>query len=157
MTKFTLRNEQHKAEILRVLKWVMSYFWIRLSTDITDIFKAMFPDSAIAQKMRFGSNKLSFLMCFGIAAYFKKQLLVELKETQCFSSHLMSHLTMNFTKKQVDFFVKSFNKDRVVCRYLTSRFLGHTCADDPKKEFEEGIQELDMKKMGSSFHGWTHF
>ena len=35
----------------------------------------------------------------------------------------------------------------VVCRFLTSWFLGHTCAEDPKNEFEEGIQELDMKKM----------
>ena len=47
----------------------------------------------------------------------------------------------------MDFFVKYFNKDRVVCRYLTSRFLGHTCAEDLKKESEEGIQEFDMKKM----------
>ena len=47
----------------------------------------------------------------------------------------------------MDFFVKYFNKDRAVCRYLTSRFLGHTCAEDLKKEFEESIQELDMKKM----------
>ena len=41
--------------------------------------------------------------------------------------------------------MKYFNKDRVVCRYLT--FLGHTCAEYLKKEFEEGIQELDTKKM----------
>ena len=45
MKKFALRKEQHKAEILWVLKCVMSHF---SSTDITDIFKAMFPDSAIA-------------------------------------------------------------------------------------------------------------
>ena len=45
------------------------------------------------------------------------------------------------------FFVRYFNKNRVVCSYLTSRFLGHTCAEDLKKKFEEGIQELDMKKM----------
>ena len=43
--------------------------------------------------------------------------------------------------------MKYFNKDRVVCRYLTSRFLGDSSAEDLKKEFEEGIQELDMKKM----------
>ena len=47
----------------------------------------------------------------------------------------------------MDFFVKYYNKDRVVCRYLTSRFPGHTSAEDLKKEFEEGIQELDTKKM----------
>ena len=47
----------------------------------------------------------------------------------------------------MDFIVKYFNKDILVCRYLTSRFLGHTCVEDLKKEFEEGIQESNMKKM----------
>ena len=60
----------------------MSHFLFNSSTDITDIFKAMFPDSGIAQKMKFRPNKLSNLICFGIAQYFKQQLLVELKEAQ---------------------------------------------------------------------------
>ena len=42
----------------------------------------------------------------------------------------------------MDFFEKYLNNNRVVCR-----FLGHTCAQDLKKEFEEGIQKLEMKKM----------
>ena len=81
--KFALRKEQHKAEILWALKHVMSNFSFNSWTDITDFFKDMFPDSAIAQKMKFGPNKLSYLICFGIAPYLKQQLLVELKETQC--------------------------------------------------------------------------
>ena len=63
MTKFTLRKEQHKAEILYAVKCVMSHFSFNSSTDITYIFQAMFPDSAIAQKMKFGSNRLSYLIC----------------------------------------------------------------------------------------------
>ena len=59
----------------------------------------------------------------------------------------MIHLTMNFTKNRWTSQVKYFNKDRVVCMYLTSSFLGHTCAEDIKTEFEEGIQELNTKKM----------
>ena len=47
----------------------------------------------------------------------------------------------------MDFSVKYFNKDKLVCRYLTSRFLGHAFTGDLKKEFEEVIQELDIKKM----------
>ena len=44
--------------------------------------------------------------------------------------------------------------DRVVCKYLTSRSLGHTCAEDLKQEFEEGIREFDMKEMVQvSMHG----
>ena len=50
VTKFALRIEQHKAEILWVLKCVMSHFLFNSSTDITDIFKAMFPNNTVAQK-----------------------------------------------------------------------------------------------------------
>ena len=47
--------------------------------------------------------------------------------------------------------MKYFNKDRVVCRHLPSRFLCHTCEENLKKEFEEGIHELNMKKMVQVF------
>ena len=70
---------------------------------------------------------------------------MELKETQCFVISFDEALNNKFHKEEMDFFVKYFNKDRIVCRYLTSRFLGDTSAKDLKKEFEEGIQELDMK------------
>ena len=97
--------------------------------------------------MRFGPYNLSYLICFGIAPYFKQQLLVELEETQCFVILFDESLNNELHKEQTDFFVKYFTKDKVVCRYPTSRFLDHTCAEDLKKEFEEGIQELDKKKM----------
>ena len=48
MTKFSLKKEQQKAEIVWDLKCVMSPFSFNSSTDITDIFKGMFADSAIA-------------------------------------------------------------------------------------------------------------
>ena len=47
----------------------------------------------------------------------------------------------------MDFIVRYFNKDRVTCRYLTSEFLDHTHVDDLKKKFEEGIKDLEKKKM----------
>ena len=50
MTKFTLTKHQHKAEILWLLKTVMSHFSYNSATDIADVLRAMFPDSAIAQK-----------------------------------------------------------------------------------------------------------
>ena len=74
MSKFTLTKHQHKAEILWALKTVMSHFSYNSSTNIADVFRAMFPDSAIAQNMNCGPTKLSYLICFGIAPYFKQQL-----------------------------------------------------------------------------------
>ena len=72
---------------------------------------------------------------------------MEQREAQCFVISFDESINNEFHKEQMDFFVKFFNKDRVVCRYLTSRFLGHTCSEALKKEFEEGIQELDMREM----------
>ena len=80
MTKFTLTKHQHKAEILWALKTVMSHF----SYNSADVLRAMFPDSSIAQKMNCGPTKLTCLICFDIAPYFKQQLLKELKEVQVF-------------------------------------------------------------------------
>ena len=59
MTKLTLTREQHKAEIFWALKSVMSHFSYNSAHDITDVFKAMFPDSIIAQHMSCGPTKLS--------------------------------------------------------------------------------------------------
>ena len=107
--------------------------------DIVDVLRAMFPDSAIAQKMNCGPTKLSYLICFGIAPYFKQQLLNELKEAQCYVISFDESLNTELHEEQMDFVVRYFNKDRVTCRYLASGFLGHTCAEDLKKKFKEEI------------------
>ena len=52
MTTFTLTKNQHKAEILWVLKTVMSHFSYNSAADIADVLSTMFPDSAIRQKMK---------------------------------------------------------------------------------------------------------
>ena len=106
----------------------------------------MFPHSAIAQKMNCGPTKLSYIICFGIAPYFKQQLLNELKEAQYFVISFDTSLNTELHEEQMDFLVRYFNKDRVTYRYLTSGFLSHTCAEDLKK-FKEGIKDLEKKKM----------
>ena len=71
----------------------------------------MFPDSTVAQKMNFGPNKQSYLICFGIVPYFKQQVLVELKETQCFVISFGESLNSEFHKEQMDLLVQYFKKD----------------------------------------------
>ena len=147
MSKFTLTKHQHKAEILWALKTITSHFSYNSSTNIADVFRAMFPDSAIAQKMNCGPTKLSYLICFGIAPYFKQQLLKELKEAQCYVISFDESLNTELHEEQMDFLVRYFHKDKVTCRYITSGFLCHTRAEDLKMKFKEGIIELEKKKM----------
>ena len=75
MTKLTLTREQHKGEIFWALKSVMFHFSYNSAHHITDVYKAMFPDSIIAQNMSYGPIKLSYLLSFGIAPYFMDLLL----------------------------------------------------------------------------------
>ena len=83
--KLALRKEQHKAEILWALKSAMSHFSYSSACDIVDVFKAMFQDSNIAQGMSCGPTKLSYLITFGIASYFKQLLVEDLKRVHVFS------------------------------------------------------------------------
>ena len=147
VTKFALTKEHHKAEIIWALKSVMSHFSYNSAHDITDIFKAMFPDSSIAQHMSCGPTKLSYLISFGIAPYFRDLLLADLKQTSCFVVSFDESFNHELQKEQMDFTVRYFKNNKVESRYLTSLFLGHTTAKDLKKKFEEAAEQLDMKKL----------
>ena len=147
VSKFTLTKEQHKAEILWALKSVMSHFSYNSAHDIADIFRAMFPDSSIAQHMSCGPTKLSYLISFGIGPYFKEILLRELKEAPCFVVSFDESFNQELQKEQMDFIVRYMKNGKVESRYLTSAFLRHTTAVDLKKKFEEATEKLDMKKL----------
>ena len=57
------------------------------------------------------------------------------------------NLNTELHEEQMDFLVRYLYKDKVTCRYITSGFLGHSHAEDLKMKFEEGIIELEKKKM----------
>ena len=122
MTKLTLTREQHKAEIFWALKSVMSHFSYNSAHDITDVFKAMFPDSIIAQHMTCGPTKLSYLISFGIAPYFMDLLLKELKDAPCFVISFDESFNEELEKEQMDFIVRYFKDGEVKSRYLSSGF-----------------------------------
>ena len=147
MTKLTLTIEQHKADFL-ALKSVMSYFFYSSALDITDVFKAMFPDSIIAQHMSCGPTKLSYLISFGIAPYFMDLLLKELKDAPCFVISLMS-LSMNLKRSGW-----TFKVCEVKSRYLSSGFRAYN-----SKRFEKSIWgmywEVGLEKPHSGIYGWT--
>ena len=140
MTKLTLTREQHKAETFWALKSVMSHFPYNSAHDITDVFKAMFPDSIIAQHMSCGPTKLSYLISFGIAPYFMDLLLKELKDAPCFVMSFDESFNEELKKEQMDFIVRYFNDGEVKSRYLSSGFLGHTTAKDLKRAFENVLR-----------------
>ena len=147
MAKFALTKGQHTAEILWALKSVMSHFSYNSAHDITDVFKAMFPDSSIAQHMSCSPTKLSYMISFGIVPYFMELLLAEVKEAPCFVISFDESFNEELKKEQMDFIVRYFKNGKVESRYLSSGFLGHTTAEDLKRTFEECTEKLDTKRL----------
>ena len=82
----------------------------------------MFPDSQIAQQWSCGPTKLSYLITFGIAPYFKELLFAELTEAPCFVLSFDESFNQELQKEQMDFVVRYFGQGLVKTRYLTSAF-----------------------------------
>ena len=97
--------------------------------------------------MSCGPTNLSYLICFGIAPFFKQQLLADLKKALCFVISFDESFNQELQKEQMEFIVRYFNKSKVVSRYLTSSFLGYTRAEDLKRNFEEATKDLDKKML----------
>ena len=102
-----------KAEILWAIKSVMSHYSFRASSDIRGLFQNMFNDSAIAKNFACGKTEINYLICFGIAPYFREKLLQKISEAECLTLSLMSAST-DFQKEQMDITVNYFHEDRVV-------------------------------------------
>ena len=65
----------------------------------------MFPDSKIAQFMSLGSNKMSYLIAYGLGPFFAAQTVAEIKKAKAFFT-LHFDETMNAqVKKQMDVLV----------------------------------------------------
>ena len=79
ITHFVNRNEVLKSEILWTLQTVVTHCSYKSNENISEVFKAMFPDSEVAQKLKCGEKKTAYMCVFGLADYFKQSVLGEVK------------------------------------------------------------------------------
>ena len=62
----------------------MGHVSFNANRGIGDVFRTMFPDSAIAQKFSCSSTKLAYLVTFGIAPYFTEKLVDKIRASKCY-------------------------------------------------------------------------
>ena len=118
VTSYVSRQDILRAEILWTMKLCASHYSYKSSDDASRLFAAMFPDSAISTKFTCGERKSNYLMCHGLAPYFK-----ELREQDAFVL-LFDESYNSITKnKQMDVLVRMWTSaTRVTSRYLCSVF-----------------------------------
>jgi len=149
MSSYLLDNQVSRAEILYCLKIVKSHASMRSADDSHELFRAMFPDSKVAEKFSLGKTKASYLINYGLAKFFAKQLEDKLKSTESFVICFDESMNRVVQRGQMDLVVRYFDDstNQVITKYLTSVFLGRATAADLLAKFKEGIAGLPRSKV----------
>lgn len=123
-------NDVLSAEILWALKVITSHFSYNSCKDINLLMQKMFPDSIIAKQFTCADKKCAYLCCFGIAPYFKSLLTQNVKQQDGFVLLFDETLNIKLQVKQMDYYVRIWENDAVVTKYIDSSFLGHATAEE---------------------------
>jgi len=117
-----------RAEIVWALKVVTSNYSFR-SCDITSVFKVMFPNVEVIEKMTMGKTKTRYFITHAIGPYFY-QILIEDVTTGGLYYTLLYDETCNTENKkelQIDIRYWSTTQNKVIVSHLQTFFLG--CAE----------------------------
>ena len=114
---------------------------------MTELNKKLHPDSAIAQSCQLARTKLSHMVNFGLGPYFQNTLLEAINKSRWYGVSFDESYNDIINKSQMDIVVRYMCNNRLVSQYLTSKFLGHTTAEDLTENLFSALQPLDEYKL----------
>ena len=137
------------AEIIWVLKSVVSGYSNSSCDGIPNTLKAMCPDSQIANDFKVCRLKLMYIVKYGIAPYFKQLLDAKLKKAPLYTLSFDESLNEITQESEMVVMVQYWDEEEneVRTRYLGSTFLGHSTAVDLMDKLNEVIKHLDPEKL----------
>lgn len=146
---FTTKDDVSKAEVIWIMKTVMSHQSYNSAEGLNKVLQTMFPDSEIAKKMQLGPDKMAYIVKFGLAEYFRSILIEEAKMADCFVLAFDEALNKINQRGQMDVYIRFWDnkRSRVTSRYLNSAFLGHATADDLVDHFLASAKGVNMKRL----------
>ena len=138
-----------KSEILWTLNVAKKHLSFNSCNGLNNLFSVMFPDSEIAKSFSCAPTKCSYLLCFGIAQYFKDKLYQHISKCEFFSLCFDGSVNKFIQKDQVDIIIRFWDEEAqiVTSRYLDSQFLGHAKAADLVKALQGAMEELNSAKL----------
>ena len=123
MPTVTLASKEQtlSAEILWTLKAVISLYLNNSSSDSAQLFRTVFPDSKkVAAAFSCGASEIGFLAKYGIAPFFREQLIGRVKASSQFVVLFDDSLNDTTQTKQLDIHVRFSDGDTVRTRYVVS-------------------------------------
>ena len=124
----------------------MSHLPYRFCLDINKLFQKMFPDSSVANDFPLSKNKCAYTVHFGIAPYFKSELLQAAKDSLFHSILFDESLNSNLQQCQMDVHVRFWDltSGKAISHYLTSQFPN---AANLWRHLNEALDHIPPKKM----------
>ena len=145
--KFSLTKEEEvvKAETLHTLHFVDKNYSYSSSTQMSELYRIMFPDSAIAKSFTGGATKISYLVKHGLTPYFEERLKNNISGVPF--TFKFDETTTKQVKKQYDGYLCywSNSSEQVENRYLGSLFVGHCTAADLVDHYLEFKQRWHLE------------
>ena len=116
---------------------------------VMTLFKAMFPDSAIAEKFSLQKDKCAYYLNYRIASHFRSILVDEVQKSEYYSASFDESQNSVIQMGQMDLVVNYWDdvQNRVCTWYLDSTFVGHSRSNDLLEHFLLGLQSLDKVKL----------
>ena len=125
--KFVVSEAATDAEIMWVLKNVVSSYSFCSRDGLTDLFGSMFPDSTIAKKVCLQKDKCAYFIDYDIAPHFRSILMNNLNDSEFYTISIDESLNTIIQMRQMDLLVNFW--DNVVSKlctcYLSSTFIDH--------------------------------
>lgn len=147
MQAFTTNDDTLKAEIIWAMTVVEKRFSLNSCTNISNLFKLMFTDSAIAQQFQLGKDKVSYFIHYGISTYFHEVLRDALKNCSDVTICFDESLNKVAQKGQMDLIARFWIEGKVCTRYYGSVFLGRATAQDLLDSFLKALDDVPLSKL----------
>ena len=119
-----------KAETLHALHYVDSSNSYSSSTQQSELYSMMFPDSAIAKAFTSGASKIAYVVKYGLAPFYQDKLKQDISNVPF--TFKFDETTTKQVKKQYDAYISYWSNtlNQVTNNYLGSLFVGHCTAVD---------------------------
>lgn len=146
---FVFNDNITKAEIFWCLQTIITHKSMRSAAKDVEIFKVMFSDSEIANKMQLQRTKIAYSILYGLAPFFKDQLMSKITTCTYFAVGFDESLNKVTQKTQMDINIRFWDKEnnQVCTRYFGSSFLGSATANEIRKSFKASLSMLNLKNI----------
>lgn len=145
------REATTRAEIIWCLQTVWCHYSSRSSASCVSLFSYMFPDSQIASDMALQRTKIYYNLVYGIAPYFREELISQVKNCEVFVVLFDESLNKIVQRGQMDlsirFMYSNNGKSNVVTRYFDSAFLNHATAEILLESFLNMLKNVNLRKL----------